>query len=77
MHAAAADTASLGDIYYSFSENASLNTANGSFQIEAEDYELFLRRGFSMTGPDDKRLTAIEAAEIMWSELLEQADVCS
>jgi hypothetical protein len=57
----------LGDIYYSFSERAPDNTANGSFAVQADDYDLFLRyEGFGPHSMDKRKLSPVEAAEILW-----------
>lgn len=66
----------FGDIYYSFSENAPANTANGGFTIESDDYDLFLKSGpFGFGGREEERLTPEQAAERLWVEFLEQAGV--
>jgi hypothetical protein len=62
------------DIYYSFEENAAENTANGGFQIEADEYELFLRPMMGITH-NDGALSPQAAAEALWTELLQQAGV--
>jgi len=68
------DNIGFGDIYYSNSENARVNTANGGFRIEADDYDLFLTDGFSSSN-SNQRLTATQAAEILWKNLLERAGI--
>ena len=65
---------SFSDIYYSFEENAAENTANGGFQIEADEYELFLRPMMGITH-NDGALSHQAAAEALWTELLQQAGV--
>jgi hypothetical protein len=65
----------FGDIYYSFAENAPPNTANGSFSIEEDDYELFLKAGPFGPGGDEERVTPEQAAERLWTEFLEHAGV--
>ena len=67
--------ASFGDIYYSFSENASENTANGGFSIECDEYDLFLKNNMFASAERDERLTAQGAAELLWTEFLEKAGV--
>ena len=70
------DSLGLGDIYFSFTENAPPNTANGSFHIEADEYDLYLRAmlmGFSHHTRE--RLTPESAAESLWTQFLEQAGV--
>ena len=66
----------LGDIYWSFSKNASANQANGWLSVEADEYELYLSSmmGFGFSG-DNKRLTAEEAAKSMWAEFISQAGI--
>ena len=66
---------SLGDIYFSFEENASKNTANGSFYVRSDDYELFLESGiFGMTY-EDKRVSSQEAAASVWEQFIRQAGI--
>ena len=65
----------FGDIFYSFSENAPTNTMNGGFSIESDEYDLFLRPNMFLGYSDRKRVSAQEAAQMLWSEFLEQAGV--
>lgn len=65
----------LGDIYYSFSENAPPNTANGGFTIESDEYDLFLKPSMSAFSGHDERLSVQGAAELLWTDFLEQAGV--
>jgi hypothetical protein len=67
----------LGDIYYSYRENADPSTANGTFDIESDDYELFLKSHMGLMFGDDRRLSPQDAAEALWSEFLEQAWISS
>ena len=64
----------FGDIYYSFSENAADNTANGIFHIESDDYELYLKSMMSFSS-DQGRLTPEDAAKRLWTEFIQQAGV--
>ena len=65
----------LGDITYSFAERAERGTMNGWFQIEADDYELYLKQN-AMTRVDDKiRLSPKEAALLLWEEFLQRAGI--
>ena len=68
--------AGLGDISYSFTENAPPNTANGMFTVAADEYELYLSpmMGF---GGQQERLSPEAAAEQLWDNFLEQAGVTS
>ena len=65
----------FGDIFYSFSANAPPNTMNGGFSIESDEYDLFLRPNMFIEYDDRIRVTAIEAARMLWSKFLEQAGV--
>ena len=65
----------MGDIYYSFSEDAAANTANGGFSIEHDEFELFLTsRDFGYRGREEK-LSAEAAAESLWTEFVQKAGV--
>lgn len=67
----------MGDIYYSFSENAPPNTSNGGFSVKVDEFDLFLTGdhfGFG-GGAGKDRLTSTAAAESLWSEFLQQAGV--
>lgn len=70
-----AGDAAFGDIYYSFSENASPNTANGGFSIASDDFDLFLSGQMHWVSGGKDRFSARETAEFMWSQLLEQIGV--
>lgn len=65
----------LGDIYFSFSENAGDNTANGGFNISADDYELFLVQAMNVFGKGEERLTPDQAAETLWNEFVGNAGI--
>ena len=72
----ATDFPVFGDIYYAFNENALPNSMNGGFHIESDDYDLFLKPSmFQMAGnsSDNAKLSAQEAAELLWSEFIEKA----
>ena len=71
------DNMGLGDISYSFTENAPANTANGMFTIEADEYELFLSSLMMGFGQHEERLTPEAAAEQLWEKFLQQAGVTS
>ena len=64
----------LGDIYYSFSENADPNSANGSIHIESDEYEMYLS-GMMPFGSARERLSPEEAAERLWADFIEKAGV--
>lgn len=65
----------FSDIFYSFSENAADNTANGGFSIKADEYELYLAPMMFGYGRGDEHLTPEGAAETLWTEFLQQAGV--
>lgn len=65
---------SLGDIYYSFAEDADDGSANGWFNVEGDEYELFLKGAVSFMH-QERRLTPEAAAEALWSEILEHAGI--
>jgi hypothetical protein len=65
----------MGDIYYSFSENACDNTANGGFNVSVDDYEQFLVQTMNMFGKADERLKPDRAAEVLWNEFIGNAGV--
>lgn len=62
------------DVYYSYSENAPPNTANGGFEVEADEYDLFLV-AHRFTSNGEERLSPERAAEQLWIEFLEHAGV--
>jgi hypothetical protein len=65
----------LGDIYYSFAPNAPENTANGSLDVDADDYHLFIRASL-FTGLETNRTWApSEAAARLWQEFLKNAGI--
>ncbi len=65
----------LADIYYSFGENAGENTANGGFNVSADDYEQFLMQSMNMFGNQNERLTPEQAAEALWNEFIGNAGI--
>ncbi len=65
----------LGDIYFSFNENAADNTANGGFNVSSDEYELFLVVTMSVFGNGPERLNPEQAAEYLWNEFIEQAGI--
>jgi hypothetical protein len=67
---------SVGDISYAFREHAEPGTANGWMQIESDDYELHLKMHAMMSRTDEKeKLSPRQAAERLWEEFLEHADI--
>ena len=64
----------LGDIYFSFEENAEENTANGGFNLSADEYEQFLINTMTF-GPEPGRMNPEQAAEYLWEQFLRQAGI--
>lgn len=71
----AANSHGMGDISYSFSENAPANSANGWFTIDSDDYDLFIRRNGMAYSGEDMRVTVQSAAELLWKEFLSNAGI--
>lgn len=65
----------MGDLYYSFQPHAPENTANGGFNVESDDYELFLKRNSFGSDGRDRKWIPDEAAHRLWEELLENAGI--
>ena len=65
----------LGDIYFSFTENAADNTANGGFNVSSDEYEQFLIVTMSMFGNETDQLNPEQAAEYLWNQFIEQAGI--
>lgn len=65
----------LGDIFFSFSENAPDNTANGVFNVTSDEYEQFLTATMSVFGNTPDRLSTDEAAVHLWDQFIEQAGI--
>lgn len=64
----------LGDIYYSFNENASTSTANGGYLIQSDDYKLFLKPWMDMQNRD-KKLTPETVGDELWTKFVEKAGI--
>lgn len=65
----------LGDITYSFQERAEPNTANGWLQIEADEYELFLKWSDMVRSNNRSTLSPQQAAAQLWDEFLGKAGI--
>ena len=65
----------LGDISFSFSENASSNTANGAFVIEADEHELYLKAIMLHIAEPVDKYTPELAAEHLWEEFSQRAGI--
>ena len=64
----------MGDIYYSWQENAEKNTANGTLEITSDDYQLFWKLNDFMAS-DNQLMIVKAAAEILWNLLLEKVGI--
>ena len=70
------DRLGLGDIYYGFGESLGTDHANGMFNVDADEYELYLSSMMSTSFREEReRLTPDEAAERIWAEFLQQAGI--
>ncbi|WP_269715500.1 toll/interleukin-1 receptor domain-containing protein [Caulobacter sp. NIBR2454] len=67
----------FGDISYVFEAYAEANTSNGSIQVEADEYDLFLTvdRMFGSRGDDTEKMSPERAAEWLWNQFVERAGV--
>jgi hypothetical protein len=65
----------MSDIYFSLSENAPPNTSNGGFSIVSDEYDLFLKPNVFLDFNNKERISVLEAAEILWEKLLDQAGI--
>lgn len=65
----------FGDIYYSFEKHAPTGHVNGSFSVNADEYELYLRAQLNFSfGTDHKeRLTPEEVGKCIWDEFIRRA----
>lgn len=65
----------LGDIYYSFEQHASTGHANGSFSVNADEYELYLSAlmDFRFNADHQERLTPDEVGKRIWDQFIRQA----
>lgn len=69
------DRGSLGDVFWSDSENAPTTSANGFWTIAADDYDQYLTGGSFMMSGQEKKLTPYQAAEQMWTDFMGRAGV--
>ena len=66
-----------GDISYSYERHAMGNSSNGSFNVAADDYNLFLTAGpMAMMGQNEEtKLSPEQAAEDLWNKFVKQAGI--
>jgi hypothetical protein len=68
--------AHFGDgINFSFAAQAPDNTSNGSIQINADEYEIFLTLDHFGYSSDRRPLSAGEAADALWRKFIEHAGI--
>lgn len=66
----------FGDINYVFEAHADPNSSNGSIRVSADDYNMYLSLGMGvLTGRDDTKYDAQQAAEALWLEFIGHAGI--
>ena len=65
----------MGDIYYSNNAHAPDNISNGGFNMESDEYELYLKRNSFGSDGRERKWTPDEAALGLWGELLANAGI--
>ena len=66
---------SLGAIDILYGERYATNTSNGGFSIDSDDYQLYLKPLMFNLSQMEKRLTAKEAAQMLWDDLLSKVGI--
>lgn len=66
---------SWGAIDILYGEQYSTNTSNGGFSVDADEYQLHLRPSMFNLSQMDKRVTAREAAQMLWDDLLKKVGI--
>jgi hypothetical protein len=61
---------SWGAIDILYGERNSASTSNGGFSVDADEYQLYLKPTMFSLSHMDKRVTAREAAQMLWDDLL-------
>ena len=72
------DRGGMGDVYWSYQENAKDNTANGWASVAHSEYELFFElHDFGVGGPEpeDNHFKPSQLATYLWDRLLERAGI--
>ena len=65
----------FGDISYSYQRYAQGNSANGSYSVEADDYNLFLTSMSTMGGSRNTKFSPEQAAEELWNDFVKRAGI--
>ncbi|HVZ15281.1 MAG TPA: toll/interleukin-1 receptor domain-containing protein [Bauldia sp.] len=67
---------SMGDITYTNSAHAPEGTANGIINVDADEYQLFLRlNSFGFGHSDKEKFNAEEVARDLWNDLMKDAGI--
>jgi len=66
---------SWGAIDIQYGERNSSGTSNGGFGVEADEYQLYLRPVMFRISGEVKRVSAREAAQMLWDDLLRKVGV--
>lgn len=69
------DGGHFGDIDFSTSPSSREGSSEGGFAVQHDDYEQFLTPQLFWTSGSDERISAKQAARMLWDKLLEQAGV--
>ncbi|ANK86578.1 MULTISPECIES: toll/interleukin-1 receptor domain-containing protein [Rhizobium] len=64
----------FGDINYSWQSHGESNTSNGSVQVDADEYNMFLSLNEFISN-DKKRYDAKQVADALWLEFTKQAGI--
>jgi hypothetical protein len=66
---------SWGAIDILYGERNSTSTSNGGFGVDADEYQLYLKPTMFNLSQMDKRVTAREAAQMLWDDLLRKVGI--
>ncbi|KLN60799.1 hypothetical protein WH96_10010 [Kiloniella spongiae] len=65
----------VGDIYFSYTENAPEGSANGYFSIDTTEYDLFLKPSIFDHQITNTELSPESAAELLWTSFIKKAGI--
>lgn len=67
---------SFGEIDTVYGDRAPSNTSHGSFSVRSDEYEMFFTDGyFNFRGDSEKKLSALNVAQLIWDELVHKIGV--
>ncbi len=66
---------SWGAIDILYGERNSTSTSNGGFSVDADEYQLYLKPTMFSLSQMEKRVTAREAAQMLWDDLLSKVGI--